>query len=159
MTDVLPLSSIPLYIFDIDGTLALNHHRKHYLKAPAAWGNYEDACVHDEPNLPVVRTLKMLVANGARVYFYSGRSTRVHWETVNWLSKHLELPAGDVYHYLWMRNAGDCRPDEIIKREWYEAMDQVDKHRLVAIFDDRDKVVAMWRSLGLTCFQVAPGNF
>lgn len=27
------------------------------------------------------------------------------------------------------------------------------------IYDDRQKVVDMWRSKGLTCFQVAPGNF
>lgn len=153
-----PLSSYPLYIFDIDGTLALNQHRKHLLKSTTRYA-YEDACVRDEPNVPVVRTLKMLVANGAHVYFYSGRSTRVHWETVSWLSEHLGLPAGEISDHLWMRNAGDGRPDEVIKREWYEAMDPVDKQRLVAIFDDRDKVVATWRSLGLTCFQVAPGNF
>jgi hypothetical protein len=27
------------------------------------------------------------------------------------------------------------------------------------IFDDRDRVVAMWRSLGIPCFQVAKGDF
>jgi hypothetical protein len=30
---------------------------------------------------------------------------------------------------------------------------------VVAVFDDRDQVVRMWRSLGLTVFQVAEGNF
>ena len=27
------------------------------------------------------------------------------------------------------------------------------------VVDDRDKVVKMWRDLGLNTFQVAPGNF
>jgi hypothetical protein len=27
------------------------------------------------------------------------------------------------------------------------------------VLDDRDKVVAMWRSKGLICLQVAEGNF
>jgi hypothetical protein len=27
------------------------------------------------------------------------------------------------------------------------------------VLDDRDQVVEMWRAMGLTCLQVAPGNF
>jgi hypothetical protein len=27
------------------------------------------------------------------------------------------------------------------------------------VLDDRDQVVTMWRGLGLTCLQVAPGDF
>jgi len=27
------------------------------------------------------------------------------------------------------------------------------------VFDDRDKVVNMWRENGIPCLQVAPGNF
>jgi hypothetical protein len=30
---------------------------------------------------------------------------------------------------------------------------------IVCVFDDRQKVVDMWRDMGLTCMQVAPGNF
>jgi hypothetical protein len=33
------------------------------------------------------------------------------------------------------------------------------KDDVVAVFDDRDKVVNMWRENGLTCMQVAYGNF
>lgn len=35
----------------------------------------------------------------------------------------------------------------------------VDRDRLVAVFDDRARVVRMWRKAGITCFQVAPGDF
>ena len=34
-----------------------------------------------------------------------------------------------------------------------------DKFNILAVFDDRDRVVDMWRSLGLTCLQVAYGKF
>ena len=30
---------------------------------------------------------------------------------------------------------------------------------LFCVADDRQKVVDMWREIGLTCFQVAPGDF
>lgn len=31
--------------------------------------------------------------------------------------------------------------------------------RVEIVFDDRNSVVKMWRLLGLTCFQVAEGDF
>ena len=34
-----------------------------------------------------------------------------------------------------------------------------DGERLIAVFEDRDRVVAMWRDAGVPCFQVAPGDF
>ena len=33
------------------------------------------------------------------------------------------------------------------------------KDNVFAVFDDRNQVVDMWRSNGLTCFQVADGDF
>jgi hypothetical protein len=58
-----------------------------------------------------------------------------------------------------MRPIGDSRPDDVLKQEFLDRMLIVDRERLVAVFDDRDKVVAMWRRNGIACFQVAPGNF
>ena len=34
-----------------------------------------------------------------------------------------------------------------------------DKNDIFAVFDDRQQVVDMWRANGLTCFQVAEGDF
>ena len=34
-----------------------------------------------------------------------------------------------------------------------------ERDRLVCIFDDRNKVVEMWRRLGITCLQVDDGDF
>ena len=36
---------------------------------------------------------------------------------------------------------------------------RIGKENIVGVFDDRQKVVDMWRKNGLTCFQVADGNF
>ena len=48
-------------------------------------------------------------------------------------------------------------PDEKLKLQWLTDMDWKDNVEMV--FDDRQKVVDMWREIGLTCMQVAPGNF
>ncbi|MCK9369791.1 hypothetical protein M0R04_07795 [Candidatus Dojkabacteria bacterium] len=57
-----------------------------------------------------------------------------------------------------MRKAGDNRDDTIVKREIFEN-EIKDKHYIKYVLDDRRKVVAMRRDLGLTCLQVADGNF
>jgi hypothetical protein len=48
-------------------------------------------------------------------------------------------------------------PDEILKKHMLDAFVDIDDVFLVV--DDRDKVVKMWRELGLNTFQVAEGNF
>jgi hypothetical protein len=59
---------------------------------------------------------------------------------------------------LVMRKDGDYTPAEVLKRSWLQD-GTIDKSRVACVFDDRDKVVGMWREEGLACFQVAPGGF
>ncbi len=146
----------PLYIFDLDGTLALTEHRQHILNGsePDKWRRFFAACVHDEPNSSVVNTLRML-RHSADIYIWSGRSDEVREQSEFWLSEYI----GDFGCTLKMREAGDFTPDEILKKQWFDELDIDDRIRLVAVFDDRDKVVNMWRESGVACFQVAQGNF
>ena len=48
-------------IFDIDGTLALNEHRQHYLtESPKNWKAFNAECGKDEPNLPIIEIYNSL---------------------------------------------------------------------------------------------------
>ena len=85
---------------------------------------------------------------------WSGRSDEVRDETIRWLTQN-----GISYDAVKMRPAGDFTPDEVLKQKWMEEMSHEDRQRLVAVFDDRDKVIDMWRAAGVACFQVAPGGF
>jgi len=141
-------------IFDLDGTLALVEHRFHFLQGRKKdWHGYFAACVHDPPNPPLIATLRALHRSGHEIWIVSGRSDEVREETVAWLQRH-EAP----YHHLVMRSAGDKRPDDFLKRHWL-VNGTLPRERVLLVFDDRDKVVAMWRAAGLTCAQVAPGDF
>jgi hypothetical protein len=40
-----------------------------------------------------------------------------------------------------------------------EILKTVDKSNILYAVDDRQRVVDMWRSNGITCLQVAEGNF
>jgi hypothetical protein len=153
----------PLYIFDLDGTIALATQRQHLLdnkEDPQRWDKFYEACHMDLPNPSIVATLNILRL-AADIWIFSGRSDQVRGKTVDWLLRYTELDPillrdGAV---LRMRPQGDFTADDELKRSWVMAMHSFDRARLVAAFDDRDRVVTMWRALNVPCFQVAPGDF
>lgn len=150
---------IPLYIFDLDGTLADIEHRRHWVEQkPPDWAGFFRACVDDTPNWPVISTMLTLLDKGCDVWIWSGRSAEVMNETRTWLQRVIDAERLEEV-LLTMRREGDYTPDEVLKEGWLQLMSEYDRRRLVAVFDDRDKVVAMWRRNGVACFQVAPGSF
>lgn len=157
----------PLYIFDLDGTLALIEHRRHFVERESGkqdWKGFFAACVNDQPNAPVVQTLENL-RRLCDVWIWSGRSEEVREATVEWIAHNTSFiswtfdPIFGEKNALKMRTEGDYTPDEVLKRGWLKSLSPHDRQRLVAVFDDRDKVVQMWRDEGVACFQVAQGAF
>lgn len=155
--------SRPLYIFDLDGTLALIEHRRHHVQCPREqqnWPAFNAACVDDLPHLPILRIMDSLLRDGAEVWIFSGRSDTVRTQTIQWLIVNSECALTKIDHdAIQMRPAGDTTPDDKLKLNWLNNMLDEDRERLVAVFEDRDRMVAMWRAQGLTCLQVAPGDF
>lgn len=152
----------PLYIFDLDGTLALIGHRRHILERDSRdkWRHFYAACDKDMPNDPVIATMERLRHAGAEVWIFSGRSDEVRGKTVAWLAQHTSFMTSDLEGpMLTMRAEGDYTADDVLKKQWLDGMLHDDRQRLVATFDDRDRVVQMWRENGVACFQVAPGEF
>lgn len=154
-----------LYIFDLDGTLALIGHRRHYVeRGRHDWKSFYAACVDDEPNWPVIGVMESLRAF-ADVWIFSGRSDEVRQQTVEWLVRYTSFATSDfdsafgTQDVLTMRREGDYTPDYALKKDWLDCMLVDDRQRLAGVFDDRDTVVAMWRRNGVQCFQVAPGDF
>lgn len=132
-------------ISDLDGTLSLLNGRNPY-----------DAtnCFEDLPNIPVVETVKLFHSNGYKVVFCSGREDKYEDATRQFIGKYLP----NVEYDLFMRKTSDMRRDSVIKEEIYEGKIK-DKFNVLFVLDDRMQVVSLWRELGLTCFQVAPGDF
>lgn len=132
-------------IVDIDGTVALKHPDRDI---------YDLTLVHtDLRNAPVIAAVQAAKRDGMAVVFCSGREDSARAVTAQWIAENVEVPGE-----LWMRAAGDMRKDSIVKRELFEAHIR-DRYAVQYVLDDRQQVVDMWRSLGLTCLQVAPGDF
>lgn len=142
-----------LIAFDLDGTLADLTHRLHFIeKSPKDWDGFFAACADDKPIYEVIAMLKAAFVADHRIEIWSGRSDVVRKETEKWLNLY-----GIPYELLRMRKAGDHREDKEVKGEWLDALSISRKPDLA--FDDRNQVVEMWRSRGVRCCQVAPGDF
>jgi phosphoglycolate phosphatase-like HAD superfamily hydrolase len=142
------------YIFDIDGTVADLSHRLHHIqKDPKDWDAFFSECHLDKPIVHICDLARSL-ASSAPTLFVSGRSDQVRIETDWWLRMvGLVFPTA-----LYMRTAGDHRPDHLVKGE---LLDQILAYGWAPImaFDDRNQVVQMWRERGIPCAQVADGDF
>ena len=146
-------------IFDLDGTLADITARKELATKPNGkldWDVFFDPSniKLDVPNSPVVKLAQMLAEDGFTIIIFSGRSDKTKFTTRSWLSNN-RIP----FHKLVMRDSkiNHYTPDDILKKDMLDKY--VDINDVFLVVDDRNKVVKMWRSLGLTVFQVADGNF
>ena len=167
-------------IFDLDGTLAIIEKRRLISGKTSDgketkkmdWDVFFDPenIQLDEPNLPVIKMAQLFKQDGFKIIIFSGRNDRSFFATKDWLK------VNDVPHDLlvmrpdkfqkdsWPIADGNpatkamrFMPDEILKKEMLDTFVNIEDVFLVV--DDRNKVVKMWRDLGLNTFQVAPGDF
>lgn len=157
------------YIFDIDGTLADCSHRLHYILPPELqtiddldkfkpdWESFYKDCINDKPIAPTIELLYAIHDYGAKIIYITGRPCKYMNETIQWLKKYIDVPVKCLY----MRTNGDHRPDYIVKKEIYETQikPNLKNESVWGVFEDRKQCVDMWRSLGLTCYQVADGDY
>lgn len=148
-------------IFDLDGTLALIDTRRKLATKPNGkldWNVFFDPknINLDRPNWPVIDTLKLFKDKGMRIVIFSGRLKTTKDATKDWLNK-FDVPF-DVLKMRPDNNSFKFTPDDELKQWWLDSL-FTDKNDIFAVFDDRKKVVDMWRRNGLTCFQVADGDF
>ncbi len=131
-------------LVDLDGTVALLNDRSPY---------DETRVSQDEPNPRIIELVHLLAFAGNYLVFMSGRTAGCMHDTMTWL----DAQGFEDYH-LYMRNVSDTRKDAVVKLELFNTNIR-DYFDVQLAIDDRDQVVELWRSLGLTCLQVAPGDF
>jgi HAD superfamily, subfamily IIIB (Acid phosphatase) len=146
--------TINCYVFDIDGTVADLSHRLHHITGEKRDDRaFFAACAKDEPISHILGLAGDLVRAGRQIVWVSSRSDECRDQTIDWLKSH-NAPAWPLY----MRKADDDRPDNIVKGELLDQL-MADGFNPLMAFDDRDRVVKMWRARGIPCAQVAEGDF
>ena len=144
-------------IVDIDGTLAdCNHRRRFINKRPKDWDKFFDPnLLAKDPLIQPVAKLVNILSTSHTIIYVTARPDKLREATIDWLSEHeLWIHPFELY----MRRDGDRRPDVVVKKEiLYEL--KKDGWDPWLCLDDRNAVVAMWRREGVTCLQVADGDF
>jgi len=142
-----------LVIFDMDGTLSDTSHRQAYVRGEKKdWNAFFAGCKDDSVKEPIKNLLLDFNILEYKIIIVSGRPIdKCGIATEDWLYQQ-NIP----FNHLFMRNSGDTRSDVIIKQE---ILDLLPKAKIAYVVDDRDAVVKMWRENGLTCLQVAEGDF
>jgi predicted kinase len=172
-----------LVLVDMDGTLADLTHRREYVdgvcygciyqcyesvvknseeqeiicsqcqgtgKAKKNWDKFFGAASKDTLIKPTAEWVKSL-AGKYYVCIVSGRPIdKAGQATIDWLVKY-DIP----FDRIFMRNSGDRRPDDIVKKE---ILDKLPKEKIAFVIDDRPRVIRMWRENGLKCYDVGDGK-
>lgn len=148
-----------VFLVDIDGTIASNGP----LDRSAPHRSYYDwkAVGGDSPVKSVINMVRTLAAGGLKPIYVSGRDAVCEPETYGWIARHVyfRVPSrlsSDIA--LFMRPEGDNRKDSIVKLEIFDRFIR-DNYDVQFCIDDRNQVVDAYRSIGLTVFQCADGNF
>lgn len=131
----------------IDHTRGYPHKRKY-----VDWDAFFLACDTDEPIPHALEVLKALHNEGHKVEIWTGRGAIARQKTNDWLTLH-GVPQ-EIIRSMIMRPEGDHANDDEMKRDWMEHYGTPD-----LVFEDRNRVVDMWRRAGVPCYHVADGNF
>jgi len=154
-------ASLPMaLVCDLDGTLSLFNAKRNDGSVDVRYENahvrtpYDASkCDEDLLNEQVAAVIESLNKEGYHIIFCSGREDCYRAPTETFLKKHLSLS-----YDLYMRKTGDLRKDSVIKEEIYQTH-IAPFYNVFLVLDDRTSVVNFWRSKGLSCWQVAPGDF
>ena len=134
-------------LVDVDGTLA-KMKRGPGERSPYDW----DRVLEDLPNQPIIELVNTL-CDVYTIIILTGRDGIALEYTKKWLKEY-----GVYYDEIYIRPEGNTQKDSIIKHNIY--VNHILPHYDVEfVLDDRDQVVNLWRSIGLTCLQVDYGNF
>lgn len=140
------------FIFDLDGTICDVSHRRH-LALSRNWSAFYAGMGDDTPHDHIVTVLMALHNLNFPIILTTGRPDIYRRLTELWLTLH-QIP----HTLLLMRDRYDKRDDSVVKAEM---LGNIRAHGLEPLmaFDDRDRVVKMWRDNNIPCAQVAEGDF
>ena len=141
-------------IADLDGTLSDPSHRIKLYNVKN-FAEFNKGAKDDKPIQNVCNILRSLHDQETHIVICTARSESCRKETEEWLKLN-EVP----YDKLMMRGLEDQGPDPIIKRKMLdELLETFDFNQFWFALEDRDMCVDMWRGEGITCLQVAPGDY
>ena len=131
-----------IILCDIDGTVANNDHRQHFLEGKKDWDGFFSELVNDLPIQIIIDKVIQEQANGKEIVFLTGRPERYRNSTTLWLKEYFNFE-----FKLLMRNDDDQRNKLEIKKEIFEKNFSSDE--IYCGFENDKEIIKLWKTLDL----------
>ena len=131
-----------IILCDIDGTVANNEHRQHFLKNKKDWKGFFDDMINDIPIHNVINKVIEEKNAGKEIVFITGRPESYRNVSMVWLSKYFSFNFG-----LLMREDKDQRNKVIVKKDIFEK--KFSKSEISYVIDNDKDLLKLWSELGL----------
>lgn len=145
-----------IVVVDIDGTIADCSERQIHADNEN-WDLFFSLCNEDEPIKNVIELVQLLGLK-YHIVFCSSRPESVRQLTGEWIELYIDTMRWKYMYDVLLSHDDDPREDHIKKPELLENAG-IFLDEIFLVLEDRDIMVSTWRELGLTCLQVADGNF
>ena len=138
-----------IIVVDLDGTLCNLKHRLHYILRDKHkdYDSFYNEVGGDTVNKWCSKIISLMWHSNFEIYLVSGRPKSCLDKTTLWLD-YYRIPYTSLN---LLRTTGDHTTDVELKQKWLD--DSGFKDRILFTIDDRQRIVDMWRSNGLTCLQ------
>ena len=128
-----------IILCDIDGTVANNDHRQHFLEGKKDWDGFFDALDKDEPIYPIINKVIEENNSGREIIFITGRPERYRNTTHTWLKEYFNFEIKTL-----MRKDNDKRNKLIIKQELFDS--NFRNNDIDYIIDNDAELLEMWKT-------------
>ncbi len=131
-----------IVLCDIDGTIANNDHRQHYLKGKKDWDGFFSELSKDIPIYPVINLVNDEHQKGNKIVFLTGRPEKYRYSTTLWLK--------DFFNFeiiLLMRKNNDKNNKLRVKKEIFNNNFKVNE--ILYCIDNDYELLCQWKDLGV----------
>lgn len=136
-----------------------NYIRKDGLPWYPDWKSFYEACDKDTPIYSTINLINVLTTGDefgqyplGEIEIWSGRCESVRQKTMDWIKHHIFPWSNEDIPKLRMRPIGNSTPDHELKEMWLLDVLLIEGKEIECVFDDRPKVIRMWRDHGIFVF-------
>tara|TARA_B100000925_G_C21932721_1_gene440973 strand:- start:632 stop:1069 length:438 start_codon:yes stop_codon:yes gene_type:complete len=136
-----------IILCDIDGTVANNDHRQHFLEGKKDWDNFFGALDQDQPIYEIIKKMNYEHDKGREIIFLTGRPERYRDSTEKWLKQYFSFPLRVV-----MRPNKNKKNKLLTKKEMFEQNFDIDE--IFYVIDNDEQLLKMWADMQLKVVDV-----
>ncbi len=141
------MSDKKIILCDIDGTIANNDHRQHFLQGKKDWDGFFSELINDEPIFPIINKVIEEHDAGKDIIFLTGRPERYRYSTTLWLKEYFNFELK-----ILMRKDNDQNNKLKVKKEIFEKNFRVND--IDYVIDNDIELLKQWEDMGIDVYEV-----